>query len=325
MLAPDRRRSVAAVALALLVLLGAVLAASNDDEPSCGRPYSGSSPWNVPISASATTSPQSAQLTATMMPDPTTKLTSDPTQYTFPVYYVDNSTPLVTVSPWGWYSNVTDNGTTLLNQRAGTVKVPVPPEAMPANGTDGQVIIINRDTGEEWNAWQFGRQADGSLTAANVGRYNIAWNAVPPADSLGNPWWLRGAGIPYLAGLIRPCEIAQGRIDHALAFAYPGTTNQFHYPATKADGDTPIGAGMPEGSRLQLDPTLTETQIRAWNCTGACLTIAKALQTYGMYLIDGSGRPKIMTEYEATAKWNGTLTANTASPIPLNKFRLLTP
>ena len=44
-----------------------------------------------------------------------------------------------------------------------------------------------------------------------------------------------------------------------------------------------------------------------------------------MYIADGSGRPKIMPEYEATAGWNGTLTASTPSAIPLSAFRVVAP
>ena len=80
---------------------------------------------------------------------------------------------------------------------------------------------------------------------------------------------------------------------------------------------------LPEGTRLQLDPGLRDDDIRAWGCDGACLTIAHALQEYGMYVIDNSGRPKIMFEYEGTAGWDGLVDSHTAEPIPLSAFRLL--
>ena len=63
---------------------------------------------------------------------------------------------------------------------------------------------------------------------------------------------------------------------------------------------------MAEGTRLQLSPAITDATIKdTWRCTGACFTIAKALQRYGMYIADGGGRPKIMPEFEGTAHWNG--------------------
>ena len=56
---------------------------------------------------------------------------------------------------------------------------------------------------------------------------------------------------------------------------------------------------------------------------GPCLTVAHALQVYGMYVIDNSGREKVMMEYEGTAHWNGVVDASTPSPIPLSAFKLL--
>ena len=53
--------------------------------------------------------------------------------------------------------------------------------------------------------------------------------------------------MPYLTGLIRPWEIAQGHIDHAIAFTYNYPTAAYVYPATKSDsrGSFP---DMPEGA-----------------------------------------------------------------------------
>jgi hypothetical protein len=80
------------------------------------------------------------------------------------------------------------------------------------------------------------------------------------------------------------------------------------------------------GTRLQLDPTVDARTIeREWKCTGPCLTIARALQRYGMYLIDTSGRSKLIVEYEGTARWQGAITASTPSPIPRDRLRIVPP
>ena len=194
--------------------------------------------------------PASAAKVATMDPAEA-KLTSDPTQYTFPVYYADATTPRVPVTHVdGWFSDVRVAGTSLLNSRhrdpAGRVAtMPIPPETTAAAGYDAQIVVIDTVTGEEWDASHFTRDASG-YHAWNIGRYNTSWSAVPPLDANGNPYWIRGPGIPYLAGLIRPCEIAQGRIDHALAFAYPKTTGGFVYPATRSDGQSATATGWPK-------------------------------------------------------------------------------
>jgi hypothetical protein len=319
------RVTASACALALLAALGGC----GENEPSraiadasgdCARPYSDDSPWNRPVGA--------VRGRPARLPQ---RLTSDPTQYTYPVYEITRDTPRKAVRFDLWYSRVVDGGRRTVNVRGGAgsgklARVPIPPAAEGAAGTDGQVILLDRERGTEWNLWQLNAARDGTYDAANVGRYNTAWSAVPPHDGNGQPYFLRGAKIPYLAGLVRPCEIARGRIDHALAFAYPGTTSRWVYPATDSDGGTPVGAGLPMGTRLQLDPTIDARTIeREWKCTGPCLTIARALQRYGMYLIDTSGRSKLIVEYEGTARWQGAITASTPSPIPRDRLRIVPP
>lgn len=296
----------------------------------CVPPYAGASPWNVPVPTDVAVDPSSASKVATMDPA-NAKLTSDPTQYTFPVYYADASTPRVPVTYVdGWFSDVSNGGATLVNTRSRdpskrVTTMPIPPGTTASAGSDAQIIVIDKGTGEEWDASHFTKDASG-YHAWNIGHYNTAWSGVPPYDVNGNPFWIRGPGIPYLTGLIRPCEIAQGRIDHALAFAYPKTTTAFVYPATRSDGQSSPSKGMAEGTRLQLGPSISDATIRdTWGCRGACFTIAKALQRYGMYIADTGGRPKIMAEYAGTAGWNGTITASTPSAIPLSAFRVVAP
>jgi hypothetical protein len=63
--------------------------------------------------------------------------------------------------------------------------------------------------------------------------------------------------------------------------------------------------------------------IKSWGCLGACFTIAKALQRYGMYLIDTAGHPKVFLEYDGTAHWGNGVSAATTNPIPLAAFRVI--
>jgi hypothetical protein len=248
------------------------------------------------------------------------------------VYEVNAATPRQTVALSGWFSQVVEGGTRLVNQRAGTAQLPLPEEAVAAAGSDAQIILLDPVTGEEWGASHLERDASGAWTAWNAYRYNTAWSAVSPRDERDDPFFSRGAGVPYLAGLVRPCELARGHIEHALAFAYDFPTHEHVYPATKSDGNAWDGIGdeldshpgdVPEGTRLQLDPSLSAADIAAWGCTGACLTIARALQEYGMYVIDNSARPKVMLEYEGTAMWNGVVNETTVRPIPFSEFRVL--
>ena len=284
----------------------------------CRAPYSPSSPWNTPIGPSPAYGPRAAIREAAIG-----TITSDPTQYTFPVYEVDSGARRVPVRLAGWYSDVTAGGRRLQTRRGATVDLPLPDGAEPAAGSDAQIVIIDRETGDEWGMWRAKRSADGTWRAENAYHYNVNWDGVPPRARRGRPFLSRGAGVPYLAGLVRPCELRQGRIEHALAFAYDHASPRHVFPATKSDGNGSVATDLPEGSRLQLDPTLSERDIEAWGCSGPCLVIARALQRYGMYVIDNAGRPKVMLEYEGTAQWDGLVTSKTVSPIPDSAFRLV--
>lgn len=313
-----------AIASAMLAGCGAHVAGVGGAQPGrgvCARPYADDSPWNRPIGEHARGRPAGL----------TQALSSDPTQYTYPVYEVSARTPLQAVRVEHWYSRVIGGGRRLVNVRGGAgsgrvVRVPIPPQAKAAQGSDAQAILVDRERGIEWDLSRLSRAGDGSYEVVNVGRYATSSSGVPPYDANGQPYFLRGAKIPYLAGLVRRCEIARGRISHALAFAFPDPETRWVYPATHSDGSAAAGAGLPMGTRLQLDPTVGPRTIRErWGCRGACFTIARALQRYGMYLIDGAGRSKVMVEYESTARWNGAVTEATPSAIPVDRLRIVAP
>jgi hypothetical protein len=203
--------------------------------------------------------------------------------------------------------------------------VPIPAGAQASAGSDAQIIIIDTVTGTEYDLWQV-RQDGSGWSASNGSVYNIYWDGMPAR------YGSRGAGVPYYAGLIRPWEIAAGRIDHAIAFAYPSPANGVCvWPASKTDGNSGSGNAIPEGARLQLDPSLTNADFAAWGLDRTGSIIARALQQYGMILIDVSGRPKIYAENlvanpEATYSWHDPairLSANTVSAIPHTAFRVL--
>lgn len=320
-------RAVAALALTLWPLASGC--ASKDDvertqvshagDGACDRPYADSSPWNAPIGAAPAVDPRSDERVRTLGEE----LTSDPTQYTYPVYRAGPSASFESVAIEGWLSDVRAGGRRLVNVSGGSVDVPVPQEARAAAGSDGQLIVLDPATGDEWGFWQLRRDGD-RWSATNGYHYNTRWSGVPPLSDGDSAFVSRGAGVPYLAGLVRPCEIERGRIDHALAFAYDSPSRAHVYPATKSDGNGNRD-DLPEGARLQLDPSLDAAALGDGGCRGPCLTIARALQRYGMYVVDNSGRPKVMLEYEGTADWNGLVDERTAAPIPLRSFRVVEP
>jgi hypothetical protein len=309
---------IGAAAVTALAAAGIAYVGSRDDSETVvvKPPYDGASPWNTPIPADANVHPSSDAFIASI-PSP---LTSDPDQYTYPVYEVNSDFATGTVVVERYYSDVTgpgDNDITVTG-RGAVVRLPIPPNAVAADGHDAQLVVWNRDTGDEWGFFRFARNDDGTFTADNGYHYNTNWSGVPPAG-----FGSRGPGIPYMAGLIRPDEVRAGRIDHAIAFAFEGSAPTFiNPPATKSDG---VGApdGLPEGARLRLNPALTDADFDAMGLTHVGKLVARALQTYGMIVADVSGRPKVFAEGNATAHWGGSLVADTVSPIPLTQFQVI--
>ncbi|MGD8982442.1 MAG: fibronectin type III domain-containing protein [Desulfobacteraceae bacterium] len=283
------------------------------DEVAKKRPYSNDSPWNLKIGPEPVYDPDSDLYIAQLHGH----FGANPDMYAKPVYEVSQSTPQKSVTVSGWYSNVINNGTTLIRQREVTVTIPIPENAVPAKGRDANIILWDPETGDEWGFWQAKPQRDGTWIVRNGYHYNTNWKGVPPVGFLS-----RGAGLPYLAGLIRPWELEQGRIEHAIAFSvnYP---SRFHvYPATKSDGKG-LTPDLPSGARLQLDPSLSEKDFQAWGLSREGQVIAKALQEYGMILANGGGHPKISIEYEGTAHWGKLLDKNIVRNIPYPAFKLL--
>ncbi len=289
-------------------------------------PYDGSSPWNTPISTSPTVDPNSARY-INAIADNGLPLTSDPDQYTIPVYQISATTPLATVNGNGYFSTY-DNGD---QSRVGhgspwTFQVPVPTAAQGGVGSDSQIVLLDPASGTEWGFWQFAPDptSPGNYIASNGYRYHSTSGYDGRfADGLAG----RGDGTPYLAGLVRPWEISQGQIDHALAFGYNSPSSTFVYPASKSDGGAfggLLGVDLPEGSHLQLNPALTDADFTQWGLNPAAKIIARALQRYGMYVVDHSGSSKIYLEARSTAQWDPSINRSILSAIPWTHFRVIT-
>lgn len=252
------------------------------------RPYSPSSFWNTLIGNNPEYDPHSAEMIATIGLHNEGRISAYPNQYSFPVYYADINSPR-----WDIPCNVY-RCTIVTLEKIFTVTelsdVPIPELANPAPGTDGQMIIIDKNTFTEYDLWQAQRTADG-WSVSNGSVYNVLWSGTPQR------YGSRGAGLPYLAGLIRPWEIAQGRIDHVLAFSYPEPAlKRCVYPATKTDGKSNLPYAIPQGAHLQLDPLLTEADFNRMGLSNTGKIIARALQEYGMVLVDTGGRTGIYAE-----------------------------
>jgi hypothetical protein len=316
----------------LIFLPISVTEGTPDQSPPCWRAYSDDSPWNMLISDTGLNYHEDSDIFISTLSEAQDDsfLGSNPDKYTYPVYEVTDETPLITVTFSGIFSNVIDDGKKLERiSGGGTVQVPIPDNASPSDGSDAQIIIVNTDSGDEWAFWVAERDDDGNWSARNGYHYNIKWDAVMP-DGFAS----RGAGVSYLSGLIRKCEIENDFLNHAIAFAYDypcssSTCNSNGYPyyvwpASKSDGKGEERGDLPEGARLHISPPPTDSEMQQWcGSDTTCEIIVDALEKYGMFVIDNSGHAKMYPEFNGTANWGDMLTNNTVRDIPLSRFKVL--
>jgi hypothetical protein len=202
--------------------------------------------------------------------------------------------------------------------------VPMPATAAADPASDGHLAVVDPASNHEWDLWQARKTADGWSASAGAA-LAMTGNAVAPAGTASGD----AANFPLLGGLVRPEEILQGHIDHALVFGMPGVSNQGQVcPATHHDGSTSDPNALEEGTRLQLDPSVNvdALPIPQWE-----KTIARALQTYGMYLRDQGSSLAIWAEnpvargYDAWAKVGLSGSSISLDGIPWNRMRVLAP
>jgi len=208
-------------------------------------------------------------------------------RWTVPVYYASSKTRRLTVGLTAeWRSRNWMHG------------VPIPDHARPdpgsSGGTDGHMAVIDQRTGCFYEFYGAERRSDGSWHASWANRGSLTGTGIQPGGLS-----TRASGFVNFAGLIRPTELRAGVIRHALTFGYPFTKGGGPVrPATSSDGraSTQDGWGglarpanalpIPEGARVQLDPTLDlgALGLKPWQ-----RAVARALQVYGMFLVDTSG------------------------------------
>jgi hypothetical protein len=243
-------------------------------------PFAADSPWNTPIPPGMPLHAESA-----LMID---RLTRTAGQYggfwlgvsrnVVPVYFADATTPRQDVA--------------LSAPNAGLppilTGVPIPPHARPDCGFDRFLCILDPGSGVFYELHRATLGEDGSWKAATGNFIDaLAASGIYPGDGLRSAQGVRASGASLLAGLIWPHELAAGRIEHALALGYQFIrTGGPLPPFTASDGQIESAEAIPMGARLQLDPAL---DVESLGLTPWELTIARALQEYGAYVVDSAG------------------------------------
>jgi hypothetical protein len=294
------------------------------------RPFADSSPWNTPIAADAGVDPGSAQMILDFASVPGQgSFWINIQDYSVPVYFVDSTvTPQVTVvaglGGTGFRTGAANDGVA-----QGSGLAPIPSNAMPAAGSDRHLLVVDKKTRTEWGFYNAASSGAG-WTADEASTQDLAGSGVRPPESVG-PWWAghgpRACGFGLMAGLITTDDIRAGHIQHALVIAYPHIrSSTYTPPASSAQGtfgDAQPTRGIMCGGRIQLDPSL---DLQTLGLSPSGLVLARALQEYGAFVGDYSGAVSLYADEspDALTFWaSGSLGNDTASKIPLGRFRVL--
>ena len=275
------------------------------------RPFPSTSIWNTPVGSTPVAVSSTAQMAYFLAHSPHPNMTLRDWGVAVSETHSDDASFSV---PCTRYSNCTLGA-------LGSFRIPM--TAAPDPSDDGYLAVVDPASQHEWDMWQASRS--GSSWSASAGAaLSTAGNGVAPAGTSSGD----AANLPLLAGIVRPEEIAQGHIDHALVFGMPDVSGLGQVcPATHHDGSTSDPNALMEGAHLQLDPSVNvdALKIPTWE-----KTIARALQQYGMYLRDQGGSLVIYAEnpvgrgYDAWAK-AGMPSGGSVSlaGIPWSKMRVL--
>ena len=165
-------------------------------------------------------------------------------------------------------------------------EVPLPADAVPADGTDAHLTVWQPSTDTLWEFWQLSR-AGGGWEASYGGKLE----GVSRSDGVVPVGGATASSLPIIGGTMLVEEARSGEIPHALALAIPfPQRDAFVRPALRTDGDgaeaVPEGAQIPEGARFRL-PADVDIESQPWRPFTKML--ARAAQRHGIVLRDKAG------------------------------------
>lgn len=226
-----------------------------------GTYFSPDSWWNKPIPSSSTVDPRSAAW-INQLDSAVTGIGLNSSDWTTTVYNAPAGTPTTQI--------------TITNASNKKVTIPFRSNYLPTPDSDAHLVVIDDTTG---CAYEFQGFNSASRTAIAHASYKVKTGSgghiAGPSHS--------GGEFSYLAGMITPQDVASGTINHALRYAMPGNAPTYVYPGTRSDG-TLLG-GVPEGTRIRLDPSLN---LSSFGLTPFQTMVARALQVYGGFNADSS-------------------------------------
>ena len=210
--------------------------------------------------------------------------------YNTTVYTVPRGQPRVNVAFHDCQNkNHTPKG--LTGQGGQFNQVPIPPNAVPSKGRDGQMTVYSPATDQLWEFWKLQRVGSG---------WQACWGGRIDRVSSSRGYFEDGfgaaaTGLAISAGSITLAEARAGRIDHALALAIPDPADwkNYSWPAQRSDGSASSSSPIPEGTRFRLDPSVDVSRL---GLTPIAAMIARAAQQYGFIVTDKAGAVSVFAE-----------------------------
>lgn len=280
--------------------------------------------WTNPLPAATELHPQSATFVANLdyqikryYGAPAINTASN----TAPVYLAQPDERLTTVR----YSNCQLKGWTDPGFLRQLEQVPLPPAAVPARGSDGEMIIYQPSTDRVWEFWRAEKRTDGWY-ACWGGRLD---NASKSQGIHQYPYGVTATGLSLLGGMIQHEEVVLGHIDHVIDIALPETRKKvYSWPANRTDGRVDKADAIPQGLRFRLDPSL---DVEALTLHPVAKMMARAIQRYGIVVRDSSGAVSFYFQNPAnlnmgnpySASFAGTPTYSILKGFPWSRLQAL--
>jgi hypothetical protein len=145
-------------------------------------------------------------------------------------------------------------------------------------GSDGDrhAIIVDRSTCRLYELY---------ATSTNGGRWHAGSGAVwsLKKNKLRPDGWTSAdaAGLPILPGLLRWNEVKKNRIDHAIRFTVPETSQSHLWPARHDAGSTSSPDYPPMGARFRLSASYDASGLSPY-----AQNVVAAMKKYGLVLAD---------------------------------------
>lgn len=202
--------------------------------------------------------------------------------YSPPIYVAQPGDPEVTFI-WDNCQDKTDGDSGLIADQLTDVRVPA--VAVPAEGSDAEMVVYDPAADRVIETWMTAR--DGDTWSACWG--GAIENASADDGIFDAPFGVAASGLALLGGTIRATELQRGQIEHVIGIALPFAAEkpERSLPATRTDGRNPTGRPAPaQGQMMRLPADL---DLAALRLSPAARAIAEAAQSYGIVVWDTAG------------------------------------